>query len=252
MAEALRAFLEHGQAQVAAIESPPPRTPGSVAASQHELMSMVDDFLRHGPSAELEPTEDRVKVPSRGSLALACGEGLVMVHGVELEQVCIDYDEAVLDALLRVDHEIELHDGDSFCAGLRWFRYEAETDDHAARVRVFDADGVSALEVPLHAGTFTIGRERGDLVLEAEAELEPAHFEIHSNRDVVLRNLAGPGGTWLALRSGSVTAMDCTISVSDRLLRFVPTKSTRSSFEPAAFEGTVQSYGDDEDTVVPS
>lgn len=164
--------------------------------------------------------ETSVVVPHEGSVAIACGPGVLMLRWIGAGRAKIEYDSAELDVFLQVDDMIELDDGALIGAGKRWFRFERGTDKRRARLKMLDVDGVPMVVMALSEGVYTIGRQIGDLILPAERELAALHFQLVLRGDFVfLRSLADAGHTWLILSPGETVPITGTLVAEHRLLQ---------------------------------
>ncbi|MEM9456597.1 MAG: hypothetical protein AAGF11_20635 [Myxococcota bacterium] len=166
---------------------------------------------------------DRLTLPHRGSVALACTCGLIVVSDVGPGRAQVDYDDTLVDVTLQVTEDIEIHDGTLLFVGGLWFRYECDDVDQTPLLQLLDADGNPQVMVAVRDESFVVGRERGDLILPNARDLAAVHLQIMRAEDrTFLRSLAESGDTWSIVPPGAIIPSTCTLAVGDRLVRLHP------------------------------
>lgn len=170
--------------------------------------------------AEGSTKAETITLNDHGAVAIACDSGVLLVSSTGPGQAQLDYDDEVIDVLLRVDSKLTLHDGALIGAGRLWFRYDEGDKTHPPCLQVLDPDGAPRMMVAMRDHSITLGRALGDLILPAEDDLAPLQLQIiRRDGETRLNNLAGRGKTWLLVPPTQQVPADAVIAVGDRLMQ---------------------------------
>jgi len=161
-----------------------------------------------------------ITLAHHGPVGLACEPGVLLATSVEPGLARIDYDDAMMYVLLRVDTESMIYDGALIGVGRLWFRYTDGDRTRPPSLQALDPDGRPRIIVTMRDQSITLGHAIGDLILPAEAGFSAIHLRI-TRRDgkTRLNNLAGPAKTWLLVAPKQQVPADGIIAVGDRLLQ---------------------------------
>lgn len=188
----------------------------------------IRGFVEHFVKAEA------ITLNHRGVVAIQCEAGVLLASSVEPGHAQLDYDDAVMYALLRVDDAAMIDDGALIGVGRRWFRFNEGDQTRPPCLQLLGPDGDPRIMVTMRGHSITLGHAVGDLILPAEDGLAAIHLQItRRGGKTWLDNLAGPDKTWLLVPPKQHVPADGIIAVGDRLLQL-------RAPSPVCFEETMR------------